>query len=327
MKRVLDFSAAENRVCRLLGIRYPLAAAPMSRISGAALVAAVSEAGGIGVLAVNAGMTPGESLSAAERLEREMKRVRALTDKPFGVNLILPESSADREGAAHAESVIDAAAACGASAFFAIGGLSEHFFSRAKASGAALVYRPLTPTLERARTAQDMGADAIVATGYDEGGFLPSRVQGTFTIVPEMADAVKIPVLAAGGINDIRGVRAAFALGAEGVYVGTRFIASHEAAASEAAKRALVEAESESLLYLGPRERTAATPFAKAVREAQALSPAAAAALREGIDAYTEGMVKGDLKRGVVCVNSGAGLVTSIRPAGEIVRELMADFD
>lgn len=327
MKRTIDFSAAANPVCRILGIRFPLAAAPMSRISGAALAAAASNAGAIGVLAVNAGMRQGEDLPAAKRLEREMRRVRELTEKPFGVNLILPESPNDREGAAHAEMVIDVGAACGVSAFFAIGGVSEHFFSRAKASGAALVYRPLTPTVERAKAAEAMGADIVIATGYDEGGFLPQRVQGTFTVVPEIVDAVKIPVLAAGGVNDIRGVRAAFALGALGVYVGTRFIASEEAEASPEAKAALVAAASDELLYLGPRERTTPTPFAKAVREAQAFGPAAAMKLREGIDAYTEGMVAGDLEKGVVSVNSGAGLVKAVRPAGEIVRELMADFD
>ena len=142
---------------------------------------------------------------------------------------------------------------------FCVGGLQPTIFELIKEKGMKLIVRPLTPTVKNAREAQAMGADIFVATGYDAGGFLPSHHTGTFSIVPTIVDAVTIPVLAAGGINDLRGVRAAFALGAEGVYVGTRFIATNECAANDHAKELICKLSGSNLLYVDETQRPMTT--------------------------------------------------------------------
>ena len=237
-----------NRVADILGIDLPIVQAPMNYIAGHALAAAVSAAGGMGVLGPNAGKVQGEEISMRERTLREFARIREVTDKPVGINVVVPDGE-NKAALMYARSTVEAAAEGGATAAFCVGGLQPTIFELIKEKGMKLIVRPLTPTVKNAREAQAMGADIFVATGYDAGGFLPSHHTGTFSIVPTIVDAVTIPVLAAGGINDLRGVRAAFALGAEGVYVGTRFIATNECAANDHAKELICKLSGSNLLY------------------------------------------------------------------------------
>ena len=134
---------------------------------------------------------------------------------------------------AYSEKIIDIAFEEGVNIFVTVGQVNKKLVKQMKKHNGIWVHRELTPTPEAARLAESAGADIIIATGYDEGGWIPQNKIGTFSIVPTIVDSVQIPVMATGGINDIRGVRAAFALGAEGVYVGTRFILSHECRPSE----------------------------------------------------------------------------------------------
>lgn len=314
----------KNRVTEILGIELPIVQAPMNFISGHALAAAVSQAGGMGVLGPNAGRVKGEELSMRERLLREFERIRKITDKPVGVNVVLPDGD-NKAALLYARSTVQVAAEAGATAAFCVGGLQPEIFDFIKTNGMKLVVRPLTPTVRNAREAQQMGADIYVATGCDAGGVLPSHAVGTFTIVPVIAEALDIPVLAAGGINDLRGVRAAMALGAEGVYVGTRFVATYECAANAAAKELICKLTGSSLLSVDETERSLPTEFAAEAYVKHRLQPTVpttvdlAAALRCG-------MYDGQPDQGIVTVNTGIDLIREVVPAAQVVRELMADY-
>ncbi len=183
-----------NRVADILGIDLPIVQAPMNYIAGHALAAAVSAAGGMGVLGPNAGKVQGEEISMRERTLREFARIREVTDKPVGINVVVPDGE-NKAALMYARSTVEAAAEGGATAAFCVGGLQPTIFELIKEKGMKLIVRPLTPTVKNAREAQAMGADIFVATGYDAGGFLPSHHTGTFSIVPTIVDAVTIPVL------------------------------------------------------------------------------------------------------------------------------------
>lgn len=313
-----------NRVAEVLGIDLPIVQAPMNYIAGHALAAAVSAAGGMGVLGLNAGKIEGEEIGMRDRMLREFERIRAVTDKPVGVNIVLPDGD-NKTALAYARSIVETASEAGAAAAFCVGGLQPSIFELIKSKGMKLVVRSITPTVRSAREAQAMGADIFVATGYDAGGVLPGQHVGTFTIVPAIADAVTIPVLAAGGINDLRGVRAAFALGAEGVYVGTRFIATEECAANAKTKELICRLSGTSLLYVDETQRSLPTEFAAEAYVKHRLQPTVPTTV-DLVGAMRSGMYDGEPDKGIVSVNTGIDVIGSVMPAAQVVRELMADF-
>lgn len=319
---------SNNPICRILGIRYPLIQAPMNWINNAEMVAAVSNAGALGVLGPNAGPKEinGRRVPTEERISIELERVRRLTSAPAGINIFSDHDDATR---AYALKTISAARANNVNIYCLVGTFDEVIYSAIKEAGGIIVHRELTPTRESARIAEEHGADIIVATGIDEGGMIPSNSIGTFTIVPTIVDAVKsVPVMAAGGINDIRGVRAAFALGAQGVYVGTRFIASTECPAAERVKQMIINGNGDELIAVTPNERSLPTPAARDYNH-RLLAGESAESIHKEI--MTKGglgpaMLHGDTTNGIISVNTGISTIRSIRPVAEIVNELMADF-
>ncbi|MCM1067044.1 MAG: nitronate monooxygenase [Muribaculaceae bacterium] len=318
----------DNAVCRILGIRFPLIQAPMNWINNAAMVAAVSNAGGLGVLGPNAGPKEidGRRVPTEERIGLELARVRQLTSAPAGINIFSAHDDATR---AYAMKSIAAAKANGVNVYCVVGTFDELIYKAIKEAGGIIVHRELTPTAESARVAEENGADIVVATGIDEGGMIPSGCMGTFTVVPTIVDAVKsVPVMAAGGINDVRGVRAAFALGAQGVYVGTRFIASTECPAAQCVKYMIVAGSGENLLAVTPNERSMPTPAAVDYHR-RLLSGESVEAIHKEIMAkggLGPAMLHGDVTAGIVSVNTGISAIRSIKTVAEIVDELMADF-
>lgn len=318
----------DNPVCRLLGIRYPLIQAPMNWINNAEMVAAVSNAGALGVLGPNAGPKEinGRRVPTEERISIELAEVRRLTSAPVGINIFSAHDDATR---AYAMKTISAAKANNVNVYCLVGTFDEIIYAAIKEAGGIIVHRELTPTRESARIAEEHGADIIVATGIDEGGMIPSNGIGTFTIVPSIVDAVKsVPVMAAGGINDIRGVRAAFALGAQGVYVGTRFIASTECPAAREVKEMIVAGSGEDIIAVTPNERSLPTPAARNYNR-RLLSGESAETIHEEImnkGGLGPAMLHGDTANGIISVNTGISTIRSIKPAAAIVAELMADF-
>jgi nitronate monooxygenase len=219
-----------NRVLQLLDIRFPVFQAPMGRTAPPELAAAVTNAGGLGML--------GTSWDPPEVMREKIRATRTLTKGPLGINLAVPWDQHERLGIALAEGVQ-------AVSFF--WGDASAYMRRAKDGGAVVIQTVGTP--EEARRAVGQGADILVAQGVESGGHVWSTVS-TMVMVPLICDAVPgVPVLAAGGIADARGVRAALALGAEGVWVGTRFLATHESGAHEEFKKLLVSAGATDTAY------------------------------------------------------------------------------
>ncbi|HVN39297.1 MAG TPA: nitronate monooxygenase [Myxococcota bacterium] len=209
-------------ICESLGIEVPIFLAGMGGVAYADVCAAVSEAGGFGTL--------GMAAEGPESIRREMRRVRELTDKPFGVDLLaaLPESMLR---------AIDVIIEEGASAFIA--GLGVPGPVIAKCHDAGLLVMSMCGKVSHAVAAEEAGCDAVVAQGTEAGGHT-GQIAG-MALIPQIVDAVGIPVLAAGAIVDGRGLAAALAFGAQGVWMGTRFIASHEARAHERYKKRITE--------------------------------------------------------------------------------------
>ena len=197
-----------NRVCKLLGTEYPLLQGGMAWVANAALAAAVSNAGGIGVIAAAA--TP------PEILDQEILKAKGLTDRPFGLNIMLMSPTAPDAlelAAAHRLPIVTTGA-----------GSPGKVLERLKPLGTVVI--PVVASVTQARRVEKQGADAVVAEGMEAGGHIGELT--TMVLVPQIAEAVKVPVIAAGGIADGRGAAAAFALGAEGVQLGTRFICCTE---------------------------------------------------------------------------------------------------
>ena len=313
-----------SRLTQILGTQHPLIQAPMSWVTNARLVAAVSNAGGLGVLGPHAGHStaPSNTEETVERMRAEIRKTRSLTDKPFGLNVILAGSEAlDAFNTAWITMAIEE----GVKHFVSVGNATERAFHFMKQAGATLVHRPLTPTVANMRQAEALGADVLVATGHDEGGHIPAQAWGTFTVVPTMVDAVRVPVMATGGINDRRGVNAAFALGAEGVYIGTRFIVTQESPAAQSVKDRIVSSGYDDMAFVSPIQRSIRT------RTADRLA-ALFQDRHNAIDLDNEisklgglrpGMLLGQMDEGIISVNTGIDIIQSIPSVQELVDSLL----
>lgn len=319
----------KNRICDILHIKYPIVQAAMNWITDANMVAAVSNAGGMGVLGPNAGakFEGHQRISTEDRYRNEFRNIKAQTENPFAVNVFLPEDGmTDME--AYSEKIIDVAFEEGVKIFVTVGQVNKKLVKQMKQGKGIWVHRELTPSPEAARLAESEGADILIATGYDEGGWIPQNKIGTFSIVPTIVDAVQIPVMATGGINDIRGVRAAFALGAEGVYVGTRFILSDECPASDACKQDIIQSKGKDLVFVSGTQRSTPHTFAKELARLYeaGMSTAELDEKINQIDGLRPGMLEGRLDEGIVSVNTAIDLIKDVKSCEGIVKELMADF-
>jgi nitronate monooxygenase len=309
----MDLSTAFTR---LLGVELPIALAPMGGYAGGALAAAVSEAGGFGI--VGGGREP------ASWLERELAIVAERTAKPWGVGFL---SWAADPG------VVALALAHRPCAVMLAFGDPRPFAGLVRESGARLILQ--VTDLAEARQAVEAGADVIVAQGTEAGGHSGGNGRSTFAFVPVVADlAAPTPVLAAGGIADGRGVAAAFALGAAGALIGTRFLATPEALCDPAVAKAIIDGSGEdternTILDLArgapwPSRypaRTLRHPFSAQWRGREAELAASAAARQ----AYQEAIAAGTIPPVPVWASQAIDLVTDLMPAADLVRRLAAE--
>ncbi|AQQ55117.1 NAD(P)H-dependent flavin oxidoreductase [Planococcus lenghuensis] len=222
----MEFS---TRITELLNIKYPIIQGGLAYLAYADLAAAVSNAGGLGQITAM-------SLSSPEELREEIRKVRRLTDKPFGVNFAIGEHGR------RFDHMLDVAIQEEVPVVSMTGGNPTPIFEQLK--GTAIRKLVLVAARRQAEKAEQLGADAVMVVGQEGGGHLGRDDIGTMVLVPQVVDAVDIPVIASGGIGDGRGLMAALALGAEGVEMGTRFIATEECIhASEAYKKALISSQ------------------------------------------------------------------------------------
>ena len=293
-----------NAVTELLGCRYPIIQGAMGVICNPELVAAVSEAGGYGLLAT-------AFASDKEALRRQVQATRKLTDKPFGANLFAMNPLVQEFAETLAEE--------GVRAVTVSGGSPKEIIPMLHEQGVKAIV--VVPTTDVACKAEALGADAIVAEGSESGGMQGYKSASTIVLVPAVVDAVKIPVIAAGGIGDSRGYRAALALGAQGVQVGTRFIATRECIAHDNYKNTIVQTEETGtgLVDMGRfRIRALRTPLVEEMLHGSAETSKAFS----GPSAEAS-WVKGDLDAGILPAGEVSGLISNVPSVREVIEEMV----
>jgi enoyl-[acyl-carrier protein] reductase II len=302
-------------LCDLLQVKYPIMLAGMGGVSYGEVCAAVSEAGGYGCLGM-AGRSPDE-------IRAEMRKVRVLTDKPFGVDLLaaVPGSL---------EQSVDIIIEEGASAFVAGLGIPSPIIARLHEAGLKVLV--VGGAVSHAIKAQDAGCDAIICQGGEGGGH--TGLVGTFPLVAQAVEAVSIPVIAAGGIYDGRGLAAALALGAQGVWLGTRFIASKEAHAGALYKEAVLTARDVDTVrtksYSGKPMRVKDNAWVKdwesRANDIQPFPMQAMISIQANAMGGIGGQIEGlDADRSCFAMGQSAGGVKSIASCQEIVDSLMSE--
>ena len=297
----------KTQITELLGIEYPVIQGGMAWVADAQLAANVSKAGGIGFI--------GAANAPAEWVREQIHIARQITDKPFGVNVMLLSPHADEVAAVVAEEKV-AAVTTGA-------GNPAKYMEMWKNSGIRVI--PVVASVALARMMEKCGADAVVAEGMESGGHIGE--QTTMSLVPQVVDAVPIPVIAAGGIGDGRGMAAAFMLGAQAVQIGTRFIVAKECNVHQAYKDRVIQARDIDSEVTG---RSTGHPVRslrnQMTRKYQALEKEGAGF--EELELLTLGalrkaVVDGDVKNGTVMAGQIAGLIKKEQTCREIIKELI----
>ncbi len=302
-----------NRVCDLLGIRYPIIQAGMVWCSGWKLAAAAANAGALGLIG-SASMYP-------DVLREHIRKCQKATDRPFGVNVALLYPEIDK--------LMEIITGEGVKIVFTSAGNPATWTAFLKERGVTVVH--VVSSSKFARKAADAGVDGVVAEGFEAGGHNGREETTTMCLVPMVCDAVSIPVIAAGGIGTGKSMCAAFALGAEGVQVGSRFVMSEESSAHANFKQAVADAkEGDTLLTLKKLTpvRLIRNRFFDQVREAQDRG-ASVDELKAllGRARAKQGMFEGDLDEGELEIGQVSGALAEVKSAADIVREIWEEFE
>lgn len=295
-----------NRICEILNIKYPIIQGGMAWVADSNLAAAVSNAGGFGII--------GTGSATADIVKKEIDNCRRLTDKPFGVNVMLMSPNADE--------VIDLIIEEKPAGITTGAGNPAKYMDRLKEAGIKVI--PVVPTVALAQRMEKLGADAVIAEGTEAGGHIGELT--TMVLVPQVAEALSIPVIAAGGVADGRGIAASFALGAEGVQIGTRFICSEECNIHQNYKDAVLKAKDRDAVVTGRPTghpvRTLKNKLAKKYlkMEKEGASPEELEKL--GAGALRLAVVEGDKDGGSFMAGQSAAMVREIKPCKDIVEEI-----
>jgi enoyl-[acyl-carrier protein] reductase II len=307
-----------TRVCDLLGTEYPIIQGGMLWLATAELASAVSNAGGLGVISPFAGMEKDGDFS--RNLELQITKVRDLAEKPFGVNipLYLQQSGILMDVILKEEVRIVITA----------GGDPGHFTELLHQAGMKVFH--VVSSVRQAQKAEFSGVDALIVEGVEAAAYVGFDEIPLFSLIPQVADIVSIPIIAAGGIVDARGVVAAFALGAEGVQLGTRFVAVEENIAHPRYKQAIIEAKDADTVITCRKllpTRELRTEFTKRLLELET-SGASADEIRDflGHSRARRGQLEGDLINGEAYCGSSAGLIKEILPAATVIQRLVDGY-
>ena len=296
----------KSRICEILGIKNPVFKGGMAWVADASLAAAVSNAGGLGLISsINAG---------TEAVRNEIRKCKELTDKPFGVNIMLQAPNAGEI----AKMVVEE----GVKILTTGAGSPAQYMEDWKAAGIKVI--PVVASVALALKMQAIGATAVVAEGAESGGHVGEL--HTMPLIPQIVDAVEIPVIAAGGICDGRGMAAALMLGADGVQVGTRFLCAEECTVNQAYKDKILKASDVSTIVtgktLGHPVRSLKTPFSKTFAKMEAdPSVKPDEILAFGTGALRKAVKEGDTN-GSYMAGECAGMVKKIEPAKDIIEDL-----
>jgi len=300
-----------SEICEMLGIRYPVFQGGMAWIADGKLAAAVSEGGGLGIIA--AGNAP------ADYVRQEIRVAKSITDKPIGVNIMLLSPFADEVAKVVTEEKVEVVTT-GA-------GNPSKYIKEWLNAGIKVI--PVVASVALAKLMTRLGASALIAEGGESGGHVGELT--TMVLVPQICDATELPVIAAGGIADGRGVAAAFVLGAQGVQMGTRFLSAVECNIHPAYKEKILKATDLCTMVTGKRlghpVRSLRTPFSREYSKAEysSMSDEELEALATG--ALRRAVQEGDNEKGCFLAGQVAAMVKKEQPAAEIVREVMEEAE
>ena len=292
-----------NRIQALLDIDYPVVQAPMTYIARAELAAAVSEGGGLGMI---------ETLTPEGRAD--LRRVRELTDRPVAANLMI-------QGWKRDPSIVDELVAAEVRHVFTSAGDPALFTTRLHDAGMTVIH--VVGSLKGAIKAADAGVDALVVEGVEGGGFKSALGASTMVLLPLVADRVALPIIAAGGICDARSAAAAVVLGAEGVQMGTRMLASHEAAVHSNFKDAIMAANDDGTVMLD----IPGNPTMRVLRTGLASRVAAADPDVKLLGRITDLYFEGDMDASVANTGQVSSRITDLQPASQIVKQTWSEIE
>ncbi|MCF2624675.1 enoyl-[acyl-carrier-protein] reductase FabK [Fusobacterium perfoetens] len=301
----------DNRVCSLLGIKYPIIQGAMAWIADGNLAGHVSKEGGLGIIA-GGGMP-------VDILRNEIKKAKEITSNPFGVNLMLMMPNIEEQ--------IDICIEEGVKVVTTGAGNPGIYMEKLKAAGIKVI--PVVASVALAKRMEKIGADAVVAEGMEAGGHIGEIT--TMALVPQIAEAVSIPVIAAGGIGGGKQFLAAFALGAEGVQVGTKFLVADECNVHDNYKEAIIKAKDRSTVatgnYTGHPVRVINNKLAKEMLEMEKHGASVEELEKLGTGKLRLAAVEGDVKEGSVMSGQVASMVTKRESVKDIIEGLMKDLE
>lgn len=301
----------KTRVTELLQITYPVIQGGMAWVAEHHLAAAVSEAGGFGLI--------GAASAPPEIVREEIRKAKELTDKPFGVNIMLLNPNADEVAKIVVEEGIQAVTT-GA-------GNPEKYMPMWKEAGVKVI--PVVASVAMAKRMERYGADAVVAEGMEAGGHIGN--QTTMALIPQIVDAVKIPVIAAGGIGDGRGIAASFMLGAEGVQMGTRFVVADESIVHDKYKDRIVKAKDIDSVVTGQSTghpvRCLRNQMTKEYIKKEQEGVPFEELERMTLGSLRKAVMDGDILNGTVMAGQIAGLVSKRQSCREILQEIMGEAE
>ena len=301
------------RIENILGIKYPLFQGAMAWISHSSLVSSVSNAGGLGILG-------GGSLTK-EACREEIRKIKALTDKPFALNIMLMSP--------HSDDLAELAIEEDIKIIVTGAGNPSKYMKKWKEHGIIVI--PVVASVALAKRMERLGADAIIAEGTEAGGHIGELT--TMVLVPQVVDAVSIPVIAAGGIADKRGVKAAFALGAQGVQLGTRFLVAKECTISQEYKNKILKARDIDTVVTGKRlghpVRSIRNSFTREYTKAEYDSANVSDEELEnmGLGRLRRAVREGDVSQGTVLAGQVASMVKKEQPAREMIEEMFSQAE
>lgn len=301
----------KTKITELLQIEYPIIQGGMAWVAEHHLAAAVSEAGGMGLI--------GAASAPAEVVREEIRKVKELTKKPFGVNIMLMNPNADEV----AKIVVEE----GVQVVTTGAGNPEKYISMWKEAGIKVI--PVVASVAMAKRMEKCGADAVIAEGMEAGGHIGN--QTTMVLIPQIADEVNIPVIAAGGIGDGRGMAAALMLGAEGIQMGTRFVTADESIVHEKYKERILKAKDIDTVITGQSNghpvRCLRNEMTKEYQKLEHAGAGFEELERLTLGSLRKAVIDGDILHGTVMAGQIAGLIKKRQTCREILQEIMAETE
>lgn len=296
----------DNRITRLLGVDLPIVQAPMGFIARAQLASAVCEAGALGIIETSSGQL--------DAIRDEITKMRELTRRPFGVNVA--------QAFVRDPSIVDFVIEQGVRFVTTSAGNPNKYTSTLKAAGLTVFH--VVPTLKAALKAVDAGVDGLIVEGGEGGGFKNHREVSTIVLLPLIRSRVDVPIIAAGGICDGASMAAAFALGAEGVQMGTRMVSAAESPIHDGWKSAITAAAETDTVLLKP----AGAPALRCIRteKTEALERDPDSAMTEMMGHVQDVYFRGEVEKGIALTGQVAGRIDSVRPVADILRDTTDEF-